>query len=505
MRRAFDRKGDQLAQIGLGFEAKPSRSEILKYVERFAIAIRLHGLKFQANPEGNLYHKSQSSIHVSGQSHTMTERKGFPVIPRTPVTGAIVTLTVAILGLGFWQWWRLQQVARSESTEQLIPAPEIRTVTALGWIEPQGETIAVAAPPSFDGSRIETLLVSEGDRVRSGQTIATLDNHDRLKASLERARDNVRIAEARRDQVAAGAKTGEIDAQSARTDQNRAELQGQIASQQAAIATLESQLAGERATQLATLDRLQAELDNAEIDCQRYEELYAGGAVPAQQRDSECLKAVTARERTIEARAELDRILSSRSAQIAEARSTLDRTVQTLQDRIVESDATLDAIAEVRPEDLALAEAELAANRSALLEAQTAYNDAFVRAPQDGQILKIHVRAGESARDSAIVDLGQTQTMYAVAEVYDSDIGQVNIGQTATVTATGFDQPLRGTVDQIGFQVQTQSEVDIDPAANLDARIVEVRIRLDAVSSRAAARSSNRQVTVTINLESPKG
>jgi multidrug resistance efflux pump len=95
--------------------------------------------------------------------------------------------------------------------------------------------------------------------------------------------------------------------------------------------------------------------------------------------------------------------------------------------------------------------------------------------------------------------------MYAVAEVYDSDIGQVNIGQTATVTATGFDQPLRGTVDQIGFQVQTQSEVDIDPAANLDARIVEVRIRLDAVSSRAAARSSNRQVTVTINLESPKG
>jgi HlyD family secretion protein len=55
-------------------------------------------------------------------------------------------------------------------------------------------------------------------------------------------------------------------------------------------------------------------------------------------------------------------------------------------------------------------------------------------------------------------------------------------------------------VDQIGLQVQTQSEVDIDPAANLDARIVEVRIRLDESSSRAAARSSNRQVTVTIDL-----
>ncbi len=430
----------------------------------------------------------------------MTERKGFPVSPKTPMTSAIVVVTVAIVGLGLWQFIRVQQAAKSERVEQSIPAPEITTVTALGWIEPVGETIAVAAPPSFDGSRIEALMVSEGEQVRAGQTIAMLDNHDRLKASLERARDNIRIAEARRDLIAAGAKTGDIAAQSARTDQNRAELQGQISSQRAAIATLESQLDGERATQIATIDRLNAELDNAETNCDRYEELYAGGVVSAQQRDSECLQAVTARERTIEARAELDRILSSRSAQITEARATLDRTVQTLEDRIIEGDATLTAIAEVRPEDLALAEAELAASRSALLEAQAAYRDAFVRAPQDGQILKIHVRAGESARDSAIVDLGQTKTMYAVAEVYDSDIGNVKIGQTATVTATGFDQPLSGTVDQIGLQVQTQSEVDIDPAANLDARIVEVRIRLDESSSRAAARSSNRQVTVTIDL-----
>jgi HlyD family secretion protein len=431
----------------------------------------------------------------------MTERKGLPVIQKTPVTSAIVVVTVAVVGLGLWQFIRVQQTAKSEQTEQSIPAPEITTVTALGWIEPMGETIAVAAPPSFDGNRIKTLMVSEGDRVQAGQTIAMLDNHDRLKASLERARDNVRIAEARLDLVAAGAKTGEITAQSARTDQNRAELQGQIASQRATIATLESQRTGERATQIAAIDRLNAELANAELDCDRYNDLYAGGAVPAQQRDSECLNAVTANERTIEARAELDRILSSRSAQIAEARATLDRTIQTLDDRITESDATLAAISEVRPEDLTLAEAELAASRSALLEAQAAYSDAFVRAPQAGQILKIHVRVGESASNSAIVDLGQTKTMYAVAEVYDSDIGKVKLGQTATVSATGFDHSLRGTVDQVGLQVQTQSEVDIDPAANLDARIVEVRIRLDAPSSLAAARSSNRQVTVTIDLE----
>ena len=437
----------------------------------------------------------------------MNEDTGFRWLPRPPklrVSGVLVTVAIVLTGLGLWHLGRAHRsaTAQADPTTETVPPPEITTVTALGWLEPMGETIAVAAPPAVNGSRIKTLVINEGDRVQAGQTIAILDNHDQLKAALERARDTVRIAEARLNLVAAGAKTGEIAAQSARGDQNRAELQGQITSQRATITTLEAQLAGEQATQLAAIDRLDAELDNAELDCDRYNELYAGGAVPAQQRDSECLNALTARERTIEARAELDRIISSRYAQIAEARATLDRTIQTLDDRITESDATLTAIAEVRPEDIALAEAELAASRSALLEAQAAYSDAFVRAPQAGQILNVHVRAGESARDGAIVDLGQTKTMYAVAEVYDSDIGKVKLGQTATVSAAGFDRPLRGTIDQIGLQVQTQSEVDIDPAANLDARIVEVRIRLDEPSSRAAARSSNRQVTVTIDLSS---
>ena len=130
----------------------------------------------------------------------------------------------------------------------------------------QQQQPSVAAPPSFDGNRIETLMVSDGDRVQAGQTIAVLDNHDRLKARLESARDNVRIAEARRNLVAAGAKTGDIEAQAARANQTRAELQGQIASQRATIATLDAQLNGERATQLAAIDRLNAELANANTD-----------------------------------------------------------------------------------------------------------------------------------------------------------------------------------------------------------------------------------------------
>ncbi|NJN62592.1 MAG: hypothetical protein HC795_14695 [Coleofasciculaceae cyanobacterium RL_1_1] len=101
----------------------------------------------------------------------MTERKGFPARPKTPMTRAIVVVSVVIAGLGLWQLLRVQPVANSEQSEQIessIPAPEITTVTALGWIEPVGETIAVAAPPSFNGNRIETLMVSEGDRVRAG-------------------------------------------------------------------------------------------------------------------------------------------------------------------------------------------------------------------------------------------------------------------------------------------------------------------------------------------------
>ncbi|MBC6418875.1 MAG: biotin/lipoyl-binding protein [Prochloron sp. SP5CPC1] len=56
----------------------------------------------------------------------------------------------------------------------------MKTVTALGYLEPSGEVIQLAAPTSSGGNRVDQLLVKEGDWVQQGDIIAILDNRDRV-------------------------------------------------------------------------------------------------------------------------------------------------------------------------------------------------------------------------------------------------------------------------------------------------------------------------------------
>jgi HlyD family secretion protein len=128
--------------------------------------------------------------------------------------------------------------------------------------------------------------------------------------------------------------------------------------------------------------------------------------------------------------------------------------------------------------------------------AQAALDGDTVRAPIAGQVIAIHARAGERVGPDGIAELAQTDRMYAIAEVYETDIGRVKVGQRATVRSPAFDPPLGGTVERIGLKVGRLDLLDEDPAARTDARIVEVEIRLDD-SARSAA-LSNLQVDVEI-------
>jgi HlyD family secretion protein len=409
--------------------------------------------------------------------------------------------TLAVLGVGGTLAYHNWQGSISEpETNVPVSVPEPRSVTALGWIEPAGEIVQVSAPQSAEGSRVDRLLVEVGENVEAGDTLAILDNYDRRLAAVEAAQAQIEVAQAQLAQVEAGAKAGDIEAQAARFDRASAELDGQIASQRAAIARLQAQLNGERRAQAATIDRLRAELRNAERDCQRYTQLYRSGAVSEQTRDSNCLAAASAQERLTEAQATLDRIVSSRQAEIAEAQATLDRTISTVQSQIAEAEASLDAIAEVRPTDVRLAEAQRSAAQASLRQAEADLELAVIRAPQAGRILDIHTRSGEAISPEGILELAHTDTMTVVAEVYESDVRKVQLGQPVTIRSDALPQNLSGTVDRIGLQVLRQSELDLDPAAHVDARVVEVRVRLDQDSSQVASQFTNLNVTVEIGV-----
>ncbi|WP_227498500.1 efflux RND transporter periplasmic adaptor subunit [Synechococcus sp. PCC 7336] len=343
-------------------------------------------------------------------------------------------------------------------------SPEIKTVTALGWLEPQGEVVQLSAPSSTDGNRIAQLLVQEGDVVEVGQTIAILDNRDRLQAALLEARAQVAIAEANLAVVEAGAKTGEIEAQ------------------RATIARYEAELLNNTAAQTATVARLEAELQTAVADERRYRELYEQGAISASEWDSRRLASETAQRQLDEGKANLARIQSAQQQQLNEAIATLDR------------------IAEVRPVDVNVAAAEVRAARAAVERAQSELDLAYIRASQSGQILKIHTRPGEVISTDGIVDIGQTSQMVAIAEIYESDIHRVRLGQQARVVSRALpDMELHGRVEQVDLQVRRQTVINEDPAANIDAKTVEVKVLLDEAASQQVSGLTNLRVTVTID------
>jgi HlyD family secretion protein len=83
-------------------------------------------------------------------------------------------------------------------------------------------------------------------------------------------------------------------------------------------------------------------------------------------------------------------------------------------------------------------------------------DDFYVRSPVAGQILKINTRVGEQVNTSqGIVELGRTQQMYAIAEIYETDVGKIRVGQRASIISEhgGFAGAVHGTVDHIGLQI----------------------------------------------------
>ncbi|WP_199291365.1 HlyD family efflux transporter periplasmic adaptor subunit [Limnothrix sp. FACHB-1088] len=409
-------------------------------------------------------------------------------------SAAAASIALGAIGLSQWNRATAEQQAQSST-----PGPVVRSgVTALGRLEPESEVVRLAAPLALDGDRVSELRVREGDQVRAGQVVALLASETVLAAEYNEANRQVQVAEARLAQVKAGAKTGDINSQRATVNRVQAEWQGNTDAQRAQLSRLRAQWQGQLAQQSAAVRRLEAELANAQSEYRRYEALYQEGAESASRYDAKRLSVETLFRQLQEARAELNRLDRTGRQEVQEATAVLSRVERAGQQQWQEAKSTLSSVAEVRTVDVRTALAEVAAARAARDRAAAALERAYLRAPSDGQILKIHARAGEKIGDSGLLDLAQTDRMVAVAEVYQTDVGLVRVGQPATIVGQAVQGNLRGTVTQVGLQVLQQNVFSNQPGENLDRRVVEVRILLDPASTARVRSLTNLQVEVSI-------
>ncbi len=377
---------------------------------------------------------------------------------KPPAKGLITLLITGIFGtstLGIY----LASRPRPATTNPLpaVAQTEVKAeaITALGRIEPQGEVVTIGGPQE---ERIGQLFVKEGQQVQKGEVLAYLDSYEEQLAQKNAAASQLEETRAR---FATESSSGEAQIQEAksRIDQIDQPQQLEIAAQQASV------------------ERVKAELETAQRELQRFEYLQQQGAVSNQALDDKTLNFRSKQEELAHEQATLLKLEQARLTNLQNAKMQL----QTAQANLKRSQSQVQVESAQRNLELA----------SARLERT------IIRAPQAGQVLKVFSHAGESISTKGILELGNTQTMYVVAEVYETDVSRIKVGQTATLTSSAFPAELKGVVKQIGLTVYKNDVLNTDPAAQTDARVVEVKIQL--LNSQPVAGLTNLQVRVAIH------
>lgn len=354
---------------------------------------------------------------------------------------------------------------RPTPKETAVVAP--RRVSALGRVEPESKIRRVSIASSVSGDRIEKLLVQEDDEVKKGQPLAILNSYGSLQAALKEAEEKVAVSRAKLNQVLAGAKQGEIRAQEYEIESLRRELAA-------------AKLTGDQSVASA-----RAKAEEARLESLRYDKLYLSGAASELDRDRYRTRARTSK-------AELAKAIEDQAGSESRLRSNIEGAKQ-----------TLDKIKEVRTVDVDTAKTELRQAEASRDKAKQDLADATVLAPQDGRILKIFSWPGDKVSDNGLLEMADTSNMVITAEVYQTDLNKLSIGQGATITADGFDGSARATLYKVLPQVQKQSIFAGTPGENMDQRVYEVKLRLHptAKEEKRLRFASNLQVNVIFDAK----
>lgn len=374
----------------------------------------------------------------------------------------LLLVGLLIFGGALFATHKMLQV-RGETRElATLPSPQKLKVAALGRVEPASRVIDIAASNS---GRLGQLLVSKGETVEVGQALAYMDTYAVRKAERDYAASLLLEAKA---ELAARTALGSSQLEEAKT---------QIAQidepQQAAIQA-----------QQATIQSLQAELDIAAMDLERFRQLNQSGALSRQELDRQQATVKRLQADLQSAKATKQRLEQSRKADVNNAVAQMETA---------EANLVLSQV-----------QSRVSSAEQKLAQAQSELDLTIIRAPKAGQILDVFADPGEAVSPTTqpILAMGDTSQMYVVAEVYETDVVLVNVGQSATITSRNgaFAEALTGNVEEIGLQIAKNDVLDDDPAAAADARVVEVRIKVD--QSDVIAGLTNLQVDVAIDVES---
>ena len=373
-------------------------------------------------------------------------------LPQNWITKWLIGLLIlSSLTVGAYLIYRQTIASRQEARSRMQTVPVQREtlpiiISANGTIEAKQST---NVSPKSSG-RLKTLLVDEGSYVEAGQVLAYMDDSD-LQGQLIQARGSLASAQANLQKAQAGNRPQDI-----------AQAQAQL---EEAQASLQKSQAGNRPQDIAQaqarLNSAQASLAKAEDDLKRNQQLYSSGAIAQLTVNQKLADRDSARASVNEAQQALTlQQAGSRLEDIQQARAIVKQRQQAL--------ALLQA--GTRPEDINAARAQVMQQQGSLQTIQTQIADMVIRAPFSGIVTAKFANPGDfvtpttsgstvsGATSSSILTLAANYQV--VANVAETDIGRIKVGQPVEITADAYpDKNFTGKVASVAAQATVTSNV----------------------------------------------
>ena len=292
----------------------------------------------------------------------------------------------------------------------------------------EAHTIALG---SRAGGRVQKVLVKEGDRVKPGDVLVTLEPGD-WPAQLQQAQAQLAMMQATLDKLKAGARPEEIAAAKARA--------------QTAQAALQETTAGARPEEIAAAaDRLAAQevaVARAQKDAERLHKLAASGAaVPADVDNADLAVRAAIAQRDGLAH-QLDELKNgTRREQVAQAAARAAE--QRASERLVVSGS--------RVEDIRAAEAQVQGAQGKVDQIRTMIDELAIKAPVAARVEALDLRPGDIvAPNLAAVTLVEDDQLYVRIYVPETQLGHIAVGREVPIQVDSFpDQTFRGVVQHI--------------------------------------------------------
>ncbi len=343
-------------------------------------------------------------------------------------------------------------------------------------------------PPSGAGGLVVEVLVEEGDAVAEGDVLLRMDTTD-AKLAVQRAEAGLAAAQARLAEVKGWPRPEEVAVTEARLEAAEAALaQAAAARDRLAAGESDSQIAAAQA-ELAAAMAEQRQLDRLhEQTMECFDFTLPDGSehtiCPALGRPEEQVRyALEAAEgRMGAAQSRLEAAQNQAEAGLRDARAGVSAAVAQ-QDAL---EAQLELQKAGNPEErIASAEANVDEAEIALAAAQATLERTEVRAPLDGTVAELNVKAGDTAAPGEVLIVLATldQLRAQTKDLTELDVVDVAVGQPVLVTLDALpDMPLQGHVTRIDRQsVDYRGDVTYPIVVELDKVVPEVRWGMTAL------------------------